>query len=578
MSSSVKKRGQKFVRRFSRMAARTEEEGREHIKENLIGKISNIGNIKLLIFEWGLLVSALILLATAQAFWFGSSYAENVFTVGGTYIEGTIGSVNSMNPLFATTSSEKVLSRLLFATLATNDYSGHPGIGLAESIHSTDDGKTWLVKLRDNITWSDGTPITNQDVIFTTDLIKNPEVNSIYDSNFTSITISETETGEISFSLPTPYADFISALEFPILPKHKLESVNPGTLIEDSFSNAPVTSGAFSFNALQPTSSDDEKIIYLSANPDYYKGKAMLNSFAIHTYEDKDELVKAVNAGTITATAELSGKDSEKISSNKFIVKNSSLDSGAFAFLNLKKETLKNADLRRAIRQGIDMAKVHAAAPDTIALDYPLLSSQITLSNYPALPQYNYDEAKAKIAEIIGDNQVDLEIATVTSSFLPEVTQVIAEELRGLGFNVNVSEYEENQEFITSVVSKRNYDILVYEIELGASPDLLPYYHSSQASQSGLNLSNYRDVLVDDLLLGARDTMDVELRAKKYESFLEHWVADVPAIGLYRPNLTYYYNQNAQTFSNNVSLVTPLDRFVDVTDWAVNKTTKNKTP
>ena len=166
----------------------------------------------------------------------------------------------------------------------------------------------------------------------------------------------------------------------------------------------------------------------------------------------------------------------------------------------------------------------------------------------------------------------------MNSGYLPSVTNALKEELEALGFEVNVSVYEENQEFINNVISKRSYDILVYEVELGADPDLLPYYHSSQATSAGLNLSNYKNALVDDLLLGARGTMDLSLRAMKYEAFLQHWVEDTPAIGLYRSNLTYFYNKNVRTFSNNVRLVTPIDRFTDVIDWAVTKATKNKTP
>ena len=161
---------------------------------------------------------------------------------------------------------------------------------------------------------------------------------------------------------------------------------------------------------------------------------------------------------------------------------------------------------------------------------------------------------------------------------MPAVADKLAEELRELGFEVNVSKYEENQEFISNIISKRSYSILVYDIELGADPDLLPYYHSSQATASGLNLANYRNALVDDLLLGARDTLDETLRAKKYETFLQYWVNDVPAIGLYQSNLTYIYNRNVRTFSDNIRLVTALDRFTDITDWAAVKETKNKTP
>ena len=251
MKNSIKKRGQRFVRRFSRASVKASEEGKEHIKENLIERFSHIANIRLLILEWSLLVAALIMLAVAQAFWFGNSYAENVFVDGGTYTEATLGEVKSMNPLFANTSSEKVLSKLMFATISTDDYSGHAGTGLAESIRSDESGKIWTVKLREGLKWSDGEPITNEDVIFTANLIKNPTVSSIYDSNLSNVKISENEQGEIVFDLPVSYADFITALNFPVVPKHVLGEADPKTLIENNFSNAPVTSGAFSYNATQ---------------------------------------------------------------------------------------------------------------------------------------------------------------------------------------------------------------------------------------------------------------------------------------------------------------------------------------
>lgn len=578
MSNSIRKRGQKFLRRFSRATTKASEESKEHIKENLFARMGHVGNIKLLIFEWGLLVTALVLLAVTQAFWFASSYAEDVFTDGGSYIEATIGEVNSMNPLFATTNSEKVLSRLMFGTLSTIDYSGHPGIGLAESIQADENGKIWTVKLRDGLKWSDGEPITNDDVVFTVELIKNPKVDSVYDSNLANVKVSVNEKSEIVFTLPTAYADFMSALNFPILPKHVLEGSAPETLIENAFSTAPVTSGAFAYNALQSTSKTDEEVFYLSANPDYYKGKPMLNSFAIHTYDDKDDIIAALNAGSVTATAELTEAEREAVVNGQFIEKNSSLSSGAFVFFNTKNAVVKSAEMRNAIRQGINLVKIREQAPDTVALDYPLLPSQIALNNYPEIPAYNAEAAKNQIREMLGEETPTLTIATVNVGYLPAVANTLAKELEGLGFKTEVMTYEENQDFINSVIARRSYDLLVYEVELGAEPDLLPYYHSSQASNGGLNLSNYRNFLVDDLLLGARDTMDPTLRVKKYETFLDYWVKDVPAIGLYRPNLTYYYNKNVQTFSNDVRLVTALDRFTDVGNWAATKTTKNKTP
>ncbi len=577
MAKSLKKRGQKILDKFSRVSAKASEESKEHIKENFIGRLPHIRDIKLLILEWGLLVLALIMLAITQAFWFGDSYADKSFISGGIYTEATIGEVNSMNPLFATTNSEKVLSRLMFATLTTNDYSGHIGTGLARSVTPDNDGKTWKIKLREDLKWSDGEPITNADVIFTMGLIKNPAVNTIYDRNMQGVKVYENESGEIVFELAGVYADFMSALNIPIVPKHILGDSDPRLLIENAFSKSPVTSGAFSFNALQSGASTEEKVFYLTSNPYYYEGKTLLSGFAIHTYLDKESIINALNAGAVTATAELDESNKDKIS-DSFLRRNSSVSSGAFIFFNTKSGSTKERDLRSAIRQGINLEELRRAAPETVALNYPLLPSQISLTSYPEIPGMDFEAAKAKINELSNGETITLNVATVNTGSLPEVADVFKNELEKLGINAIVTVYEEGQEFISNIISKRNYDVLLYEIELGNDPDLLPYYHSSQASKTGLNLSNYSNYLVDDLLLGARDTLDQALRIKKYESFLNYWVHDVPAIALYQPNLTYYYNKNVRTFSDNVRLVTTMDRFCDINSWAVNKGTRNKTP
>lgn len=574
MKNSVKKRGQKVIKRFSRFGKIAEQEGKEHLKTNFFGRLSHIKSIKLLILEWCLLISALILLAITQSIWLGNFYSSNSFVSGGSYTEGTVGKVNSLNPLFAVTDSEKALSRLLFATLSTVDYSGHIAPGLAKSIHTSEDGRTWTIKLRDNLKWSDGEPITNEDVLFTTSLIKNSAVSSIYDTNLSNVRVVE-EDGKIVFTLPSIYADFDSALTFPILPKHILGNVDPKTLIENSFSTSPVTSGAFTYNATQ-TPSTGEKIFYLSANPSYYKGKPLLNSFAIHTYEDKGDLISDLNAGKITATAALSPAEKNLVTSSTIYEKQTSISSGVYAFLNTSKDPLKSKSLRQTIKRAINLDEIRAVTDGNPALDYPLTDAQIQLSKYPAPIGYNLDSAKSTVASDFSG--ITLSIATVNSGYLPVVAETFADNLRDAGIEVNVTAYTENQDFISSIVTKRNYDILIYEIELGADPDLFAYYHSSQASQSGLNLSNYKNSLIDDLILGARETTDNSLRLAKYESFLGYWVDDVPAIGLYRTNISYFYNKNVRTFSDDSHMVTALDRFVNVETWASEKTSKNRTP
>ena len=577
MADLIKKRGQKIIRKFSRASLKASAEGKEHIKENFIARLGNVKKIRLLVLEWGLLVVVLILLSVAQAFWFGESYAVNTYVDGGTYIEATIGRVSSMNPLFATTSSEKVLSKLMFATLVADDYSGHPGPELANTVRYDSEGKIWRIHLRDGLLWSDGEPITNRDVMFTVELIQNPAVNTIFTANLEGVKVHEEENGDIAFELPSAYADFESALAFPLVPEHILKDTPLKTLAEANFSKTPVTSGAFSFNAVQGTK-EDERVYYLTANQNYFLGKPMVSSFAVHTYENEENVVAAVNAGEVTATAEIDGKEAVQVVSENYNKRYSKISSGVFAFLNNSRGTLASADMRRAIRLGLNLPEIRAAAPDTTALDFPILDSQIQLSNLPSIPTGDAATAQEKITELSGGETINLEIATVNSGYLPEVTAKLAENLEALGIKCSVSVYAESQEFVANIVSKRNYDILVYGVELGADPDPLAYYHSSQAKASGMNLSNYRNSLVDDLLIGARGTMDETLRARKYEKFLEYWATDVPAIGLYQSNMTYMYSKNVRTYDESNTLTTALDRFSNVEDWAVNKGLKNQTP
>ena len=134
------------------------------------------------------------------------------------------------------------------------------------------------------------------------------------------------------------------------------------------------------------------------------------------------------------------------------------------------------------------------------------------------------------------------------------------------------------QDFIVGVIRPRNYDILIYEIELGSDPDLFAYYHSSQTTENSLNLSNYSSTIASDAILAARGTMDQIVRDAKYETFLKAWVDDAPAIGIYQVNLSYFVNRNVRSFSEDLRLVTPNDRFNDVSFWATEKTNKNRTP
>ena len=264
MKPIFKKRGQKAIKKFSQLSEDAVISGERHIKKNFIRRLSHISDVRLFVLEWGLLVFALFMLALTQTFWFNDSYSVTGFQDGGTFTEATLGKVNSLNPLFATTNSEKTLAKLMFSSLTASDASGHVGNVLAKSVKSDASAKIWTVKLKDNLKWSDGEPITPEDVTFTANLISGlGQVSSFY-SSLNNVKVSIDDKQNIVFELPAVYSEFASALDFPILPKHALENVDSMNLLEASFSSNPISSGPFSYNAQQAIGKSGESIIYLT--------------------------------------------------------------------------------------------------------------------------------------------------------------------------------------------------------------------------------------------------------------------------------------------------------------------------
>lgn len=583
MNKNFKKSGRKIFKKISLFSKRVHRDGQEHIKENLIDHISHIKDVRLYILEWILLVTVIILLSITQAYWYLNSFAVETYTKGGTYTEATLGKINSFNPLFATTSSEETLSRLLFATLSATDYSGHTGLGLAETIHANDAGDTWTVKLRSGLKWSDGQPITNSDVLYTIKTIQSTRIKTNFASKLVGVTTAENDQGELVFNLSSPNAFFESSLDLPILPAHILKDVSPELLLENKFSTRPITSGAFTVNATQNIGTEGEKIVYLTANPKYYKGVPMLDSFSIHAFTSLADIKSAIRSGTVTATADLPSKFAQELSSSNINEYQSSVNYGVFAFFNTESAIFKNKSLRQAVRLGLNFNNLRTGLSGELPLDYPLLESQVDSITFPSIPKTDVTSAKAEIErlKVATPDLTPAKINIVTikgDNYLEEFANRIASQLKGLGLQASVSVYDSNQDFALNILRPRAYDLLIYEIGLGADPDVLAYYHSLEAAENGHNLSNYKNLVVNDLLLSARTTMDSKLRAAKYQKFLERWVEDVPAIGLYQTTLPYFVNRNVRAFSQENRLVTATDRFIDIENWATKKTIKNRTP
>ena len=411
--------------------------------------------------------------------------------------------------------------------------------------------------------------------------------------NFMNVKVEKKDDLTTVFTLPSSYTDFTDNLEFPIVPKHVLKDIKPALVYESDFSTNPIGSGPFVLNALQTSSgvaNTNSQTVYLNRNEYYFKKNTRLDNFTLKTYEDAGQIIGAMQNADVMATAELTKEESEQLPGT-VSRRNTLINGGAFAFLNTTSDKLNNVKVRQAIQRGVDMAKVREDIDDAQVLDYPILARQEQIS-MPELEKYDLDAAKKLITDAglkydedkIIDNtgkQVTLNISVPQRETLAKVAERFRNQLKKLGFEVVLNVYDESKatsDFFSAVVRPRDYDILVYEIDLGVSADPFVYYSSSQAAGTGWNLSNYANSLADDALVVARTTTNAKLRKTKYESFMKLWVRDVPAIGLYQSTMTYNFMPNTYIYSENSELTDALDRFSEVQNWASRKASVNMTP
>jgi peptide/nickel transport system substrate-binding protein len=197
---------------------------------------------------------------------------------GGRLIVSAFGDPKTFNPITANEQSSDEIIRHLFAGLLGFDSpSQQVEPGLAYWWTNSPDGKTWTFKLRKNLRWSDGEPLTVDDVVFTwNDVIYNPDIDNVMRDAFIiggkKLTVTKVDDLTLQVETPQVYAPFLVNFGgVPILPRHVLAS----TVADKTFTSAYgvnwdpakiVGSGPFRLKSYSPSQS-----LLLERNPYFFE-------------------------------------------------------------------------------------------------------------------------------------------------------------------------------------------------------------------------------------------------------------------------------------------------------------------
>jgi peptide/nickel transport system substrate-binding protein len=207
--------------------------------------------------------------------------------------------VDNLNPFIGIESTSYALYHLNYDYLTQTDPKTlEPAPSLAASWTSSDDLKKWTFKLRDDVKFQDGEPLTAADVVYSIELNQTDEIGNYdaYVSGIDSCKAIDDHTVEFSCSEPLPRI-LTNLTLVPIVPRHIWSKMSIGE-ISRKFQNQPPVIGSGPFQIVE---FEQDKFVRLKANPGFWGEQPKVDEIIFQMYTNNDTLTSDLKAGLIQA-------------------------------------------------------------------------------------------------------------------------------------------------------------------------------------------------------------------------------------------------------------------------------------
>jgi len=563
------------------------QQAEEHLEKHFFKRLNRIVGVRRFVLSWLILAGLLISITIAQIHGLSAYYQTLKPTSGGTYNEGIVGTFSNANPIFATSDVDNSVSKLIFPGLFKYNQSDQLVGDLAQSYAVDSRGLTYTVILKDNLHWQDGVPITAADVVFTYQMIENPDVGSPLFNDWKGVKVTEVNGNTIQFSLEEPLSSFPETMTNGIIPKHILGNTDPLELRASTFNTTnPVGSGPFALSEIDVqgnTPQTYEQQIGLRANPEYYGGKPKLDQFVVYAFNNQPQMLSSFKSGVLSGMAGLTNLPQSIQNSTTVYSYNVPLTAEVMVFFNNSQPVMSDVKVRQALVQATDEPSIiNGLGYPVIAAKSPLLPFQIGYNPKTLQLTTNIIAANQTLDQdgwVMGKNNIrykagqplKFNMFTQDNSEFDYVSSQLQQQWRKIGADVQV--FPQQPTDLQTVISTRAYDSLLYGISIGTDPDVFAYWDSSQAQANavpGLNLSEFKDTIADQSLEEGRTRSEAALRSIKYQSFLQEWQSQSPALALYQPR--YLYVTRGQLFGFTPTMFNVgTDRYSNVSNWEIRE-------
>jgi oligopeptide transport system substrate-binding protein len=440
----------------------------------------------------------------------------------------------------------------LYEGLATLDDHGNPTAGVAKSWDVSDDGKVYTFHLRDDAKFSNGDPITADDVVYTLRRVVDPKVAAEYayiyapilnadDINSGKITdltklgveAVDPHTVKITLKAPTPYLiGLLAHTSSQIVNKAAVEKngdqwTRPGN---------NVTSGAYTIVEWVPQSH-----ITLQKNPNFHDAaNVKIDKIVYYPTEDQDEEFKRFRAGELDVTYDMP-KDKIPVAKKEFGTEfhDSAYFGTYFYAINMNKAPL-GQELK--LRNALSMAINRDALVKKITLGGEIPAYSWMPPGVPGYTQQKLAFASMSMADRLKEAKkilkeagysaskpLQVEILYNTSENHKKIAIAIASMWKAIGVETKLT----NQEWKV-YLDARKHDYMVARAGwIGDYLDPSDFFEQYMSDAGDSNFLHYNNKDYDSLLRQAQTESNAEARMKLFEKAEAIFLADQPLIPIY---------------------------------------------
>jgi len=410
---------------------------------------------------------------------------------------------------------------------------------LAVSWEANEDITQYTFKLRTDVTWHDGEPLTSADVKFTFDSVLDPNVNAQFSGPISAVESVEAPDDEtIVFNLKAPFAPLPVMLGYnqAIVPKHLLEGQDLNQPAE--FLAAPVGTGPFKFVELSQGSH-----LQVEANENYFDGRPHLDGIIFQVITDGNARVAQLRSGDIDFTV-IDAPQVNSVSDVEALqVVEATQVSYHFLAFNHTVERLQDPSVRRALTLALD----RQAIVEKMLQGYGQVANGPThpaLGDFynPDVTTYGYDPEQSKqlLADagwtagddgiLVNENGDRFTILLNGPNGYPVLEQLLTyaqQAFTDLGIEVTL-EIDEWSVHLDKYHTL-GYDMLCNWWITPPDPDLYDHYFSESSS----NWWAYANPEVDELILAGRQEADHDKRVSIYHELQALLADELPVLYLY---------------------------------------------